>query len=151
LIPILNHLLEQKDSISSDNSKKDNSSAIQAVIMTPTRELATQIHSECDKLLPNQCVTLVGGIALVKQIRLLKTKKPSIVVATPGRLWAMVSCCSQCHNIFFILEKSRKTTSLRRSGRCFVDFAMTETFILLYLHVSQRLIAVRWNFSLIVN
>jgi len=54
-------------------------------------ELATQIYGECEKLVPNECVTLVGGIALVKQKRLLSTKKPAIVVATPGRLWAMVS------------------------------------------------------------
>jgi len=54
------------------------------------KELATQIHAECEKLLPSQCVTLVGGIALVKQKRLLSTKKPPIIVATPGRLWAMV-------------------------------------------------------------
>jgi ATP-dependent RNA helicase DDX24/MAK5 len=63
---------------------------IQALIMTPTRELASQIHAECDKLLPNQCATLVGGIALVKQARILQTKRPPIVIATPGRLWAMV-------------------------------------------------------------
>ena len=53
-------------------------------------ELATQISTECEKLVPNQCVTLVGGIAIVKQKRLLSTKKPSVIVATPGRLWAMV-------------------------------------------------------------
>mmetsp|Transcript_25722 Transcript_25722/g.42195 ORF Transcript_25722/g.42195 Transcript_25722/m.42195 type:complete len:737 (+) Transcript_25722:103-2313(+) len=87
LIPILNHILEQKDN---DSDNKSNG-AIQSLIITPTRELATQIHAECDKLLPNQCVTLVGGIALVKQVRLLKTKKPPIVIATPGRFWAMLS------------------------------------------------------------
>jgi superfamily II DNA/RNA helicase len=54
-------------------------------------ELATQIYAECEKLVPNECVTLVGGIALVKQKRLLSTKRPSVIVATPGRLWAMVS------------------------------------------------------------
>jgi len=64
---------------------------LQALIVTPTRELATQIHTECEKLVQKQCVTLVGGIALVKQKRLLSTKKPPIVVATPGRLWAMLS------------------------------------------------------------
>ena len=59
-------------------------------------ELATQIYAECEKLVPNQCVTLVGGIALVKQKRLLTTKRPSIIVATPGRLWAMVSLPHAC-------------------------------------------------------
>jgi DEAD/DEAH box helicase len=64
--------------------------AVRALIMTPTRELASQIHAECDKLLPNRCATLVGGIALVKQARILQTRRPPIIVATPGRLWAMV-------------------------------------------------------------
>ena len=91
LIPILNQILEQQ----SDGDDQPNDH-MHALIMTPTRELATQIHAECDKLVPNQCVTLVGGIALVKQARLLKTKKPPIVVATPGRLWAMVRAYSFC-------------------------------------------------------
>jgi hypothetical protein len=99
LIPILNHILEQNDNERKDkrngqdevDNKGHRSTALQALIITPTRELASQIHAECDKLFPSQCVTLVGGIALVKQKRLLDTKKPSIVIATPGRLWAMVS------------------------------------------------------------
>lgn len=95
LLPILNYILEQTDDDGNngeilEKASDSRRSHIQALIMTPTRELATQIHSECDKLLPGQCVTLVGGIALVKQKRLLETKKPSIVIATPGRLWAMV-------------------------------------------------------------
>jgi ATP-dependent RNA helicase DDX24/MAK5 len=91
LLPILNHILEQDETGRHKDDKNNRKSCIQALIMTPTRELATQIHTECDKLLPGHCVTLVGGIALVKQKRLLNTKKPSIVIATPGRLWAMVS------------------------------------------------------------
>jgi ATP-dependent RNA helicase DDX24/MAK5 len=99
LIPILNHILEQNDNERKDKrngqdevvNKGHCSTALQALIITPTRELASQIHAECDKLFPSQCVTLVGGIALVKQKRLLDTMKPSIVIATPGRLWAMVS------------------------------------------------------------
>ena len=82
LLPILQHIL------SADGTKN---SPPQAVIVTPTRELATQIQHECNKLLPNQSVTLVGGIALVKQARILETKRPPIIIGTPGRLWAMVS------------------------------------------------------------
>jgi superfamily II DNA/RNA helicase len=66
-------------------------------------ELATQIQAECEKLVPNQCVTLVGGIALVKQKRLLSTKKPSIIVATPGRLWAMVRLSQSFCNVFLLV------------------------------------------------
>jgi len=99
LLPILNNMLQNttEAEVGSDANEDncDVSSAapkkLQALIMTPTRELATQIYAECEKLVPNQCVTLVGGIALVKQKRLLSTKRPPVVVATPGRLWAMVS------------------------------------------------------------
>ncbi|KAG7359102.1 DEAD/DEAH box helicase domain protein [Nitzschia inconspicua] len=100
LLPILNHLLLEQDiggTVDSESQVRNRSSSVQALIMTPTRELATQIHSECDKLLPGQCVTLVGGIALVKQKRLLDTKKPPIVIATPGRLWAMLSSGDHTH------------------------------------------------------
>ena len=100
LLPILQSLLEQQDEQQqqdTDNSNETSSSTarpahhhVQAMIVTPTRELATQIHSECDKLFPDQCVSLVGGIAIVKQKRLLSQKKPSVVIGTPGRLWAMV-------------------------------------------------------------
>lgn len=80
-----------------ENTASSSECYVQAIIMTPTRELATQIHNECEKLVPNQCVTLVGGIALAKQKRLLTTKKPSVIVATPGRLWAMLSSGDNDH------------------------------------------------------
>ena len=36
--------------------------------------------------------TIVGGFAEVKQRRTLEKVKPPILVATPGRLWELVSC-----------------------------------------------------------
>lgn len=87
ILPILNHIMQAEKITRSP----------QAVIVTPTRELATQIQHECDKLKPNQCVTLVGGIAIVKQTRLLQTKRPPIIIGTPGRLWAMV--CIWCSHL----------------------------------------------------
>jgi hypothetical protein len=69
------------------------------------KELATQIYAECEKLVPNECVTLVGGIAIVKQKRLLSTKRPSVIVATPGRLWAMVSKRKLSMSMFEVWEE----------------------------------------------
>lgn len=89
LLPILDRLLADQEEQPQPHEKR----SVKALIMTPTRELATQIHKECEKLVPNQCVTLVGGIALVKQTRLLQTKRPSIIVGTPGRVFQMVSAC----------------------------------------------------------
>ena len=121
LLPIVQHLLDERDdatneadtkvdiSTSTAVSRESSSSsaeapAVQALIVTPTRELALQIHNECDKLIQKQCVSLVGGIALVKQERLLSQIKPRIIVGTPGRLWAMVSAevCFDPSEIFCV-------------------------------------------------
>ncbi|MFC4778575.1 DEAD/DEAH box helicase [Paenibacillus sp. GCM10023252] len=61
---------------------------VQALILTPTRELAIQITSELKKLAPALGATILaayGGQDVDAQIRKLKNS-PHIVVATPGRL-----------------------------------------------------------------
>lgn len=83
LLPILQSLL------TSDSSSR----VLQALILTPTRELALQVNRECDALSGDSktCATIVGGLALAKQQRVLAKNKPPILVATPGRLWELVS------------------------------------------------------------
>ena len=65
----------------------DNS--VQAVILSPTRELALQIDEElrllCVAKPGVRSVCLYGGAPIGKQIDALK-RRPQIVVATPGRL-----------------------------------------------------------------
>lgn len=61
---------------------------VQALILTPTRELAIQITSELKKLVPAVGATVLaayGGQDVDAQIRKLQ-RSPHIVVATPGRL-----------------------------------------------------------------
>lgn len=61
---------------------------VQALILTPTRELALQITTELKKLAPAYGVRVLaayGGQDVEAQIRKLK-HAPHIVVATPGRL-----------------------------------------------------------------
>ncbi|WP_042162816.1 DEAD/DEAH box helicase [Paenibacillus gorillae] len=61
---------------------------VQALILTPTRELAIQITSELTKLAPvvgAKVLAAYGGQDVVAQIRKLNNA-PHIVVATPGRL-----------------------------------------------------------------
>ncbi|CAM4312430.1 DEAD/DEAH box helicase [Paenibacillus alkaliterrae] len=61
---------------------------IQALILTPTRELAIQITSELKKLVPAVGASVLaayGGQDVEAQIRKLQ-RAPHIVVATPGRL-----------------------------------------------------------------
>lgn len=107
LLPIGQFLLQQhqtdcdegnnKDGKINDRKRNDSISKVewkqplQALILTPTRELALQIHAESEKLLGKGLTgTLVGGLAHAKQIRVLEKKRPPILVATPGRLWEMV-------------------------------------------------------------
>ena len=64
-------------------------SAVQALVLAPTRELAIQIQDELRDLCAFKegvrVVCLYGGQPIEKQITQLK-KSPQIVVATPGRL-----------------------------------------------------------------
>ncbi len=60
---------------------------IQALIMTPTRELAEQISTalrQFSKYLPCNIISVYGGMDIEKQIRQLATA--DIVVGTPGRI-----------------------------------------------------------------
>ena len=69
---------------------------IAGVIIAPTRELAIQIKDHLQAVIPTEfedkikICAIVGGMSAEKQIRLLKYK-PTIIVATPGRLWEMMS------------------------------------------------------------
>ncbi|MFJ7971395.1 DEAD/DEAH box helicase [Psychrobacillus sp. NPDC096389] len=67
-----------------DASKQE----VQAIITSPTRELATQIFKELNKLVEGteiQTKLFIGGTDKVRSIEKLKTQ-PQIVVGTPGRL-----------------------------------------------------------------
>jgi ATP-dependent RNA helicase DDX47/RRP3 len=66
----------------------DKPQALFGLIMAPTRELAFQISSQIEALgaiINVKTATLVGGMEMVSQAIAL-SKKPHIVVATPGRL-----------------------------------------------------------------
>jgi ATP-dependent RNA helicase DDX24/MAK5 len=66
---------------------------IVALIMVPTRELALQVVAHLkdisDEENKKKIVAIVGGMSEEKQQRLIG-KVPQIVVATPGRLWALL-------------------------------------------------------------
>ncbi|USG65553.1 DEAD/DEAH box helicase [Brevibacillus ruminantium] len=65
----------------------DEPDLIQAVVLTPTRELAVQVAEELNKIGQYKKVTalpIYGGQDIQRQIRALK-KHPQIIVATPGR------------------------------------------------------------------
>lgn len=71
-----------------------------AIIISPTRELATQISEilgEFLKQIPSlKQVLLVGGVTLQEDAENLK-KGMHIIVATPGRLEDILSNCTSIH------------------------------------------------------
>ena len=90
-IPILDicvRKLEKTDSKTLDSLK--------GLILSPTRELAIQIKDMLEAVIPVEyekdirICALVGGMSIQKQLRLLKYK-PAIIIATPGRLWELLS------------------------------------------------------------
>lgn len=62
--------------------------AVQAIILTPTRELANQVCSEMAKFCPDtdyRVLAVYGGTSMEKQLQDFRRMKPHVVVATPGR------------------------------------------------------------------
>ena len=70
-------------------AKLINDPEAHVIVVTPTRELATQIMSVMDKLLQFnrkiRSAVLIGGMPMDKQLRKLK-EKPRLIVGTPGRI-----------------------------------------------------------------
>ena len=65
---------------------------LQALVLTPTRELAIQVKDHlvaAAKYTGIKVAVVVGGMAQQKQARMLRNC-PEIVVATPGRLWDLI-------------------------------------------------------------
>lgn len=88
VLPILDRLAKSKSQASYSNQVKPSPKGVSAVILTPTRELALQVHDSVRRYgghLKNIfSVVLVGGAPYGGQIRALK-KGVQIIVATPGR------------------------------------------------------------------
>ena len=76
-LPILHNLSQDKEY-----------KRIRALILTPTRELASQIADNIKiygENLKLRYVTIYGGVSIGRQIQIIR-RKPDIVIATPGRL-----------------------------------------------------------------
>lgn len=73
-------------------SSANKNSGIQAVIIVPTRELARQISQNIQPLarsLNINMASLFGGIDIKLQLQQLD-KQPEVIIATPGRLLALI-------------------------------------------------------------
>jgi len=104
-LPMLRHVKDQ-DPVSGDDGPV-------ALIMTPTRELCTQIYSDLQpfaKALKLRVVAAYGGNAIKDQIAELK-RGTEIIVATPGRM------------IDLLAANSGRVTNLRRITYLVLDEA----------------------------
>ena len=72
----------------SEHAQSKGKSPVRALILTPTRELATQVHESVKtygKYLPYKSTVIFGGVGINPQIGEFR-RGVDIVVATPGRL-----------------------------------------------------------------
>lgn len=105
LLPMFRHIKDQKP-------LKDGEGPI-GLIMTPTRELATQIHRDCKPFLKSmglRSVCAYGGAPIRDQIAELK-RGAEIVVCTPGRM------------IDLLAANQGRVTNLRRVSYVVLDEA----------------------------
>ncbi|MGJ0302762.1 DEAD/DEAH box helicase [Aliarcobacter cryaerophilus] len=92
------------------NYSKDRKSAVKALILTPTRELATQVGESVEvygKYLPFKSAVIFGGVGINPQKAILK-KGVDIITATPGRLIDLVSqdCLDLSKVEFLVLDEA---------------------------------------------
>lgn len=78
------------------------------LILTPTRELAIQIHRECRKLATGVgigAVCVYGGTGISEQIAELK-RGTEIIVCTPGRMIDMLAANNGKRvDLFYLIAK----------------------------------------------
>ncbi|KAI8346199.1 P-loop containing nucleoside triphosphate hydrolase protein [Blakeslea trispora] len=105
LLPMFRHIKDQRPLEAGEGPV--------AIIMTPTRELATQIHRECKpflKVLNLRAVCAYGGSPIKDQIADLK-RGCEIIVCTPGRM------------IDLLCANSGRVTNLKRVTYMVMDEA----------------------------
>ncbi|WP_066168193.1 DEAD/DEAH box helicase [Aliarcobacter cryaerophilus] len=92
------------------NYSKDRKSAVKALILTPTRELASQVGESVEvygKYLPFKSAVIFGGVGINPQKAILK-KGVDIITATPGRLLDLISqdCLDLSKVEFLVLDEA---------------------------------------------
>jgi ATP-dependent RNA helicase DDX42 len=99
--PMIIHILDQPQMTMDDGPI--------ALILVPTRELASQIHGEVKKfarIFNIRLVAIYGGAGKYEMSKSLREEKPEVVIATPGRFIEMIKM---------------KATNIRRTTYVVVD------------------------------
>ncbi|KAL1115127.1 hypothetical protein AAG570_007158, partial [Ranatra chinensis] len=99
-IPIIFGIMKNLQSLEKDRDLgfakggRRGADRLWALVLAPTRELAIQVKDHIEaaaKYTPVKVAVVVGGMSVEKQSRILTKKRPHIVVATPGRLWELIT------------------------------------------------------------
>jgi ATP-dependent RNA helicase MSS116, mitochondrial len=95
LVPVFQRLLQSQPELADRrNRRRAASNNVQAIILSPTRELAEQIGVEAQKLAKNTGIvvqTAVGGTRKRESLFKMKREGCDVLVATPGRLHDLLS------------------------------------------------------------
>jgi len=97
-LPVIHRILELYEQIG-PTSVEAGKLGLLALIVSPTRELSLQIADHlkaATRYTGIQIAQVVGGLSQLKQERLL-SRRPEIVVGTPGRLWEMIESGVTAH------------------------------------------------------
>ena len=89
-LPMLQLLSERR--ARANGNGNGGKKSVRALILTPTRELALQINASFrayGRHLPLRTAVILGGVPMGAQLKAL-SRKPDIVVATPGRLLDLI-------------------------------------------------------------
>jgi ATP-dependent RNA helicase DDX49/DBP8 len=121
--------------------------SIYAIVVTPTRELAQQIHQQVLVLGAStyniQSACIVGGFDIVQQGNTLVHNPPHIVVATPGRLATILRNPSPPRNLhkisYLVFDEADRLLVSSSNGSC--GFTADIAEILLHVHSHQTPVA----------
>jgi ATP-dependent RNA helicase DeaD len=91
--------------------KKTKSNNIEALILTPTRELAKQVSEAFDtfaKYMDVKTALVYGGTSYDKQIGSIKKDKPQVIIGTPGRIIDLMErgVLNFEHTGYFVLDEA---------------------------------------------
>lgn len=68
---------------------KEEDKSVQAIILSPTHELSSQIKSEIQKISKYKTMLCIGGTPLKRQIETLK-EKPKVIIGSPVRIKELI-------------------------------------------------------------
>ncbi len=123
-LPILHTILSTNHDHDENNDSKNK--VLRALVLCPTRELAMQVTNEFDVVCQNKvgCNFIVGGLSEHKQKRILRVKRPPILVATPGRLWELVSSIPLIYLLLLLCLFSIQNVQSQHERRILLVFIM---------------------------